>query len=101
MKITYKMRLATDSSQTAFDNQAILYPDTHEEIKDDAEITTGQKSFVKVDLADGNQKLQGAAFVIKNDQGQYLGTPKWRKPLAEHSTCRFFCRSKSAVYTSF
>ncbi|EPH95324.1 LPXTG-motif protein cell wall anchor domain protein [Enterococcus faecalis 13-SD-W-01] len=72
MQITYKMRLATDSSQTAFDNQAILYPDTHEEIKDDAEITTGQKSFVKVDLADGNQKLQGAAFVIKNDQGQYL-----------------------------
>jgi fimbrial isopeptide formation D2 family protein/LPXTG-motif cell wall-anchored protein len=82
MKITYKMRLKTENQQTVFDNQAILYPGSHEEIKDEAEVFTGQKAFVKVDLADENHKLKGASFVIKNKQGQYLqrknGENRWQ-----------------------
>jgi fimbrial isopeptide formation D2 family protein/LPXTG-motif cell wall-anchored protein len=72
MKITYNMQLATDSKQQVFDNQADLYPGDHPKIKAHAKVNTGQKSFVKVDLANDKQKLQGASFIIKNSQGKYL-----------------------------
>lgn len=70
--ITYSMRLNSyEKIDQALINHATLTTD-FDELKDQAEIYTGGKKFLKVDLADQNQHLSGAVFVIQNEQDEYL-----------------------------
>lgn len=69
----YKMRLAANVPiDQPLVNTAVVYPGDQTPQFDYTPITTGGKHFTKVDLADQNVALQGAAFVVQRPDGSYL-----------------------------
>ncbi|GCF94742.1 cell wall surface anchor protein [Enterococcus florum] len=72
LKVTYTMTLQSEEKvDQALINTAQLETDFDRIIRK-RQIKTGGKRFVKVDMNDSERKLSGAAFLVKNNQGQYL-----------------------------
>lgn len=88
LRITYQLSLDKDvQPDTAFYNQAYLrYHNSLQEGEQQSiskEVFTGGYRFIKVDAANQKQALSDAAFVIKNEQDDYLTTDyQWKNKKA-------------------